>query len=251
MIISLTASGQNFISASTVREVTSLRQDYYSVLSDIGFVPLSAKPTDQFLNVNGDNTNLIKAVVFGGLWAHIARVALPKATFDQVAAGTVQRDYVAKQFKMYVHGLGRVFLHPNSVLFGVASYKSPLLTYFTMSTTSKTFLRDATEVRRIFASKAETIRDKNKLSNDWPGAFNQRSLYTPYCSFHLGSPSIISAVGSHLDRTGGSDSEHGRASAFSLPSFDICWMLSSKSPSSKRRLQILANIIPSSKPCLL
>lgn len=130
-----------------MRDVTSLRQDFFSALSDIGFVPLSAKANDHFLNVNGDNTNLIKAVVFGGLWPHIARLALPKATFDQVAAGTVQRERVAKEFKMYVQGQGRVFLHPGSILFGVASYKSPFLTYFSMSTTSKTFLRDATEVR--------------------------------------------------------------------------------------------------------
>lgn len=140
-------TAQNFISASSVRDITSLRQDFFSSLADIGFVPLSAKPTDPFLNVNGENTNLIKAIVFGGLWPRIARIALPKATFDQVAAGTVQRDYIAKEFKIYLQDQGRVFLHPSSVLFGVASYKSPFLTYFAMSTTSKTFLRDATEVR--------------------------------------------------------------------------------------------------------
>lgn len=97
--------------------------------------------------MNGDNTNLIKAIVFGGLCPRIARIALPKATFDQVAAGTVQREHAAKEFKMYIQDQGRVFLYPSSVLFGVASYKSPFLTYFATSTTSKTFLRDATEVR--------------------------------------------------------------------------------------------------------
>jgi len=111
---------QNFISASTVRDITSLRHDFFSAL--------------------------IKAVVFGGLCPRIARIALPKATFDQVAAGTVQREHAAKEFKMYIQDQGRVFLHPSSVLFGVASYKSPFLTYFATSTTSKTFLRDATEI---------------------------------------------------------------------------------------------------------
>ncbi|KAF8323715.1 P-loop containing nucleoside triphosphate hydrolase protein [Clavulina sp. PMI_390] len=136
----------NFISASSVRDITSLRQDFFSALSDIGFVPLSAKATDPKLNVNNDNTNLVKAIIFGGLWPRIARVALPKATFDQVAAGTVLRDHVAKELKIYLQDQGRVFLHPSSTLFGVASYKSPFLTYFAMSTTSKTFLRDATEI---------------------------------------------------------------------------------------------------------
>lgn len=108
-------------------------------------MPLSSKPTDPSLNVNGENTALIKSIIFGGLYPRLARVALPKAMFDQVAAGTVQRDHTAKELKVYLEDQGRVFLHPSSVLFGVPKYKSPFLTYFAISTTTKTFLRDATE----------------------------------------------------------------------------------------------------------
>jgi ATP-dependent RNA helicase DHX57 len=139
---------QNFISATTVRDITFLKGDFFAALSDIGFVPLSATADSPSLNVNGENTNLIKAIILGGLWPRVARIALPKATFDRVAAGTVQREHVAKELKIFDKDEGRVFLHPSSVLFGIASYKSPFIAYFSMNATSKTFLRDATEVQQ-------------------------------------------------------------------------------------------------------
>ncbi|KAF8312159.1 P-loop containing nucleoside triphosphate hydrolase protein [Cantharellus anzutake] len=137
---------ENFISASSIRDVTSLRQDFLLALSDIGFIPLNASATSPYLNVNSDNTNLVKGVILGGLWPRATRISMPKATFDQVASGTVQRDHVAKEIKIFDKNEGRVFLHPGSVLFGNASYKSPYLAYFAMTATTKTFLRDATEV---------------------------------------------------------------------------------------------------------
>ena len=75
--------------------------------------------------------------------------------FDRVQAGTVQRANVAKEYKFYdiraPSALGegespRVFLHPASVLFSSAEWRSPFVVYFQKQMTSKVFLRDATEV---------------------------------------------------------------------------------------------------------
>lgn len=140
---------QNFISATTVRDISTLRHDFLSSLSDIGFIPLSSTPSSPALNTNSHNINLLKAVVLGGLWPRVARVHLPKSAikFDKVQAGTIQRENTAKEFKIYDLKEGRVFLHPASVLFGNAAWKSPFLVYFHKAMTSKVFLRDATEVR--------------------------------------------------------------------------------------------------------
>ncbi|KAI9060487.1 P-loop containing nucleoside triphosphate hydrolase protein [Trametes sanguinea] len=163
---------QNFISPSTIRDITSLRLDFLSSLAQLGFVPPSSKPSDPALNAHAANTNLVKAVILGGLWPRVARVHLPKAAikFDRVQAGTVQRENSAKEFRMYdirssssepgssagsaqqgrAGGGGgggeRVFLHPASVLFGATAWRSPFLAYFQKQMTSKVFLRDATEV---------------------------------------------------------------------------------------------------------
>ncbi|THH29051.1 hypothetical protein EUX98_g5134 [Antrodiella citrinella] len=141
---------ENFISATTVRDITSLRADLFSALSSINLVPPGSKATAPFLNANSTNSNLIKACILGGLWPRVARVSLPRSAvkFDKVQAGAVQRENIAKDYKFFdVKGSnGRVFLHPASVLFGATAWKSPFVTYFQKQMTSKVFLRDATEV---------------------------------------------------------------------------------------------------------
>ncbi|KAI0778819.1 P-loop containing nucleoside triphosphate hydrolase protein [Trametes elegans] len=139
---------QNFISPSTVRDVTSLRQDFFSALTQLGFVSTSSTPTSPALNAHATNTNLVKAVVLGGLWPRVARVHLPQSAvkFDRVQAGTVRRENSAREFRLYDLRAGRVFLHPASVLFGAAAWRAPFVAYFQKQLTTKLFLRDATEV---------------------------------------------------------------------------------------------------------
>ncbi|KAF7981091.1 hypothetical protein HWV62_34789 [Athelia sp. TMB] len=139
---------ENFISPTTLRDITSLRLDFLHSLSDLGFIPLASAPSSPGLNTNSKNSNLVKAVILGGLWSRVARVHLPKSAikFDRVQGGTVQRENTAKEYKLYDLKEGRVFLHPSSVLFGETMWKSPFLTYFSKHMTSKVFLRDATEV---------------------------------------------------------------------------------------------------------
>ncbi|KAH8094722.1 P-loop containing nucleoside triphosphate hydrolase protein [Cristinia sonorae] len=156
---------ENFISASTLRDITSLRNDLFSALSSINLVPVGSTSTSPLLNANSTNTNLVKACILGGLWPRVARVSLPRSAikFDKVQAGTIQRENVAKDYKFFdvknaassgsggekgvnANASDRVFLHPASVLFGATTWKSPFVTYFHKQMTSKVFLRDATEV---------------------------------------------------------------------------------------------------------
>jgi ATP-dependent RNA helicase DHX57 len=145
---------QNFISLATIREITTLRNDFVLSLADLGFIPLSSTPSTSYLNTNSDNTNLLKAVILGGLWPRVARVHLPRSAikFDRVQAGTIQRENTAREFKIFDLREGRVFLHPASVLFGAAAWKSPFLVYFHKYMSTKVFLRDATEVCLLCSS---------------------------------------------------------------------------------------------------
>ncbi|EIN13864.1 P-loop containing nucleoside triphosphate hydrolase protein [Punctularia strigosozonata HHB-11173 SS5] len=141
---------ENFISPSTVRDITSLRSDLLGALSSIGFVAFGSDLADPTLNANRANQNLVKAVILGGLWPRVARVSLPQSAikFDKVQAGTVQRENVAKEYLFFDVDAGseRVFLHPSSVLFKNNIWKSHFLAYFQKARTSKVFLRDATEL---------------------------------------------------------------------------------------------------------
>ncbi|KAK0198729.1 P-loop containing nucleoside triphosphate hydrolase protein [Armillaria mellea] len=139
---------ENFISASTVREISNLRNDFLSSLISIGFIPLHSKSSSPSINVNSENISLLKAVILGGLWPRVARVNLPLSArkYDKVQGGTVQRENKAKEFKIFDLRNERVFLHPASVLFDFAAWRSQYVVFFTKVKTSKIFLRDATEV---------------------------------------------------------------------------------------------------------
>jgi ATP-dependent RNA helicase DHX57 len=126
-----------------------LRTDFVSCLSDIGFIPFGIDSEDPRLNANKNNANLVKAVIVGGLWPRVAKVVLPKAMFDKIAAGSQQREHQAKEVKYFDQREGRVFLHPSSVLFSQTAYKSRFLVFFTKVHTSKVFIRDVTEVCKI------------------------------------------------------------------------------------------------------
>ena len=160
--------------------MTTLRQDFVSSLAGIGFIPLDSTPSTPGLNSCSENTNLVKAVMLGGLWPRVARVHLPKDAikFDKVSAGTIQRENSAKEFKMYDLREGRVFLHPGSVLFGASSWKIPFLFYFQKHATSKVFLRDASEV--LFFSLSPYLCSDTKDLSSLIWGYN-RFHYMPCC----------------------------------------------------------------------
>ena len=82
---------QNFISASTVRDITSLRHDFTSALNQIGFIGTNQAELARY-SVNSNQDNLVKAVLVGGLYPRVARIAMPKALFERVQQGAVQKD---------------------------------------------------------------------------------------------------------------------------------------------------------------
>jgi ATP-dependent RNA helicase DHX57 len=85
------ADKQNFISASTVRDITSLRHDFLSALNQIGFIGTGQVELAKY-SVNSTQENLIKSVLVGGLYPRVARIAMPKALFERVQQGAVQKD---------------------------------------------------------------------------------------------------------------------------------------------------------------
>lgn len=127
----------NFISPSTVRDVTSLRNDFISALKAQGF-------SSRTSTTNTD-PNLLKGILVAGLYPRVARIALPAAQFERISHGTVQKDHEAREVKFF-DSAGRVFLHPSSILFAESGWKRGYLAYFSKAETSKVFLRDATDV---------------------------------------------------------------------------------------------------------
>ncbi|GAA5974236.1 hypothetical protein JCM11641_003345 [Rhodosporidiobolus odoratus] len=134
----------NFISSSTFRDILSLRTDYLSALSSVGFIPLRATASDPAFNENSQNENLLKAIIFAGT-ARLIRVKMPKAVYDKGISGAIERERESREVK-YFEPEGRVFPHPASLLFEETKLATPYCTYFNKQVTTKPFLRDVNEV---------------------------------------------------------------------------------------------------------
>ncbi|KAH8547643.1 P-loop containing nucleoside triphosphate hydrolase protein [Umbelopsis sp. PMI_123] len=135
---------QNFLAYNTLLEINSLKKQFLEALQGVGFA--QGKNSYEEYNKNSENINLVKSIIFAGLSPNIVKVSLPDTKYDKVLSGTVEREKEAREIKFYTKDDGRVFVHPSSMLFSVTNYSPPFLTYFSKMATSKTFLRDGTEI---------------------------------------------------------------------------------------------------------
>ena len=96
--------------------------------------------------MNSDNMALVKAIILSGLYPNVIKVKMPDAKFDKMIGGSVERETVTKEIRMFTKDDGRVFLHPSSILFQSNQFQVPFLVYFSKLETSKIFVHDATMV---------------------------------------------------------------------------------------------------------
>lgn len=138
----------HFLSYNKVSEIMSSRTQYYSILKDVGFVPMNYKPENfQYLNRNEKNLDLLKSILTGAFYPNIARVELPDAKYAATGAGAIEKDPEAKLIKFWIRNeqyidkieeikelqklegnnevninelplpANRAFIHPSSILF--------------------------------------------------------------------------------------------------------------------------------------
>ncbi|KAI8981960.1 P-loop containing nucleoside triphosphate hydrolase protein [Mycotypha africana] len=134
---------ENFLSFATLNETQNLRRQYAEALYEIGFYNRSNK---EKYNENADNLNLIKSIIFAGLNPNVAKIKLPNTKYEKLSSGTIEKEKEAREIKFFTKDDGRVFLHPSSLMFFNNNYNSSFLTYFSKMATTKTFIRDGTEV---------------------------------------------------------------------------------------------------------
>ncbi|KAH9008329.1 P-loop containing nucleoside triphosphate hydrolase protein [Lactarius hengduanensis] len=136
-----TFCADNYISATTIRDVTVLRNDLLSALQSAGLVPTAP-------NAHAHEPALLKALLLAALYPRVARIALPRnaVKFTLVAGGAVEQDASARQWRARDMRGERVWVHPASVLFAEARWRSGVVVSFRRVETAKVFLRDVTEV---------------------------------------------------------------------------------------------------------
>ncbi|KAL6077824.1 ATP-dependent RNA helicase [Balamuthia mandrillaris] len=162
---------ENFISATTLKEVIDLKIQYVELLSEIGFLHEQHRSNiarairnanhqqkkawrwdgvRDFLgeewNANADDRRVLTAVLCCGLYPNVVSIRSPETKFKQVLPGTIAQPHEAKELKFFTRDDGRVFIHPQSVNFVEGNYSSPWLLYSQKVKTSKVFIRECTMV---------------------------------------------------------------------------------------------------------
>lgn len=136
---------ENFLSYNTLSDIASTRTQYYSALREIGLVgALGSSASAQ----KGPSTSmpLLRALTASAFSPQIARIQFPDKKFMASVSGAVELDPEAKMIRYYTQENGRVFVHPSSTLFDSQGFSgnAAFVSYFTMMSTSKIFVRDLT-----------------------------------------------------------------------------------------------------------
>jgi ATP-dependent RNA helicase DHX57 len=144
---------ENFLSYQTLSDIATTRTQYYAALGEIGIVNPKLAATESYSEeLSGYNSRdptaatLLRALTASAFNPQIARIQLPDKKFASSAAGAVELDPEAKMIKYFTQENGRVFIHPSSTLFDSQGFtgNAAFMSYFTMMSTSKIFLRDLT-----------------------------------------------------------------------------------------------------------
>ncbi|KAJ4311008.1 putative ATP-dependent RNA helicase ucp12 [Fusarium piperis] len=136
-----------FLNFQTLSDISNTKAQYYTALGEIGIVPPSEATSEAHGGgVGSDSPQLLRALVAAAFTPQIARIQYPDKKFASSMSGAVELDPEARLIKYFNQENGRVFVHPSSTLFGSQGFSgnAAYMTYFSLISTSKIFIRDLT-----------------------------------------------------------------------------------------------------------
>lgn len=137
---------ESFLSYQTMSDISSTRTQYYSALAEIGIVSSAEVSAARHQGRGSPSMALLRALTASAFSPQIARIQFPDKKFMASMSGAVELDPEAKTIKYFSKENGRIFVHPSSTLFDNQGFSgsASFLSYFTMMSTSKIFIRDLT-----------------------------------------------------------------------------------------------------------
>lgn len=135
----------SFLSYNTLSDIASTRTQYYSALTEVGIIA-SGNAWSSARKSPSPSMPLLRALTASAFSPQIARIQFPDKKFMASVSGAVELDPEAKTIKYFTQENGRVFVHPSSTLFDSQGFSgnAAFVSYFTMISTSKIFVRDLT-----------------------------------------------------------------------------------------------------------
>lgn len=118
---------ENFLSPMTLKMMDDMRNQFFDLLSDIGFV--SKTRGVKAYNHYGKDLEMVSAVLCAGLYPNV-----------------IQCKKRGKRTAFYTKDVGKVDIHPSSVNAGVQQFPLPYLVYSEKVKTASIYVRDSTNI---------------------------------------------------------------------------------------------------------
>ncbi|EEC67151.1 hypothetical protein OsI_33998 [Oryza sativa Indica Group] len=118
---------ENFLSPMTLQMMDDMRNQFFDLLSDIGFV--SKTRGLKAYNYYGKDLEMVCAVLCAGLYPNV-----------------VQCKRRGKRTAFYTKDVGKVDIHPSSVNAGIHQFPLPYLVYSEKVKTASIYVRDSTNI---------------------------------------------------------------------------------------------------------
>ncbi|XP_037406195.1 DExH-box ATP-dependent RNA helicase DExH1-like isoform X1 [Triticum dicoccoides] len=118
---------ENFLSPMTLKMMDDMRNQFFDLLSDIGFV--SKTRGVKAYNHYGKDLEMVSAVLCAGLYPNV-----------------IQCKRRGKRTAFYTKDVGKVDIHPSSVNAGVQQFPLPYLVYSEKVKTASIYVRDSTNI---------------------------------------------------------------------------------------------------------
>ena len=141
----------NFLSRQTLNDISATRMQHYSALTEIGITrpstDMRSDSTSSSLTTSPmSRTMMLRALTASAFTPQISRIQFPDKKFFSSMSGAVELDPEAKTIRYFDERNGRVFLHPSSTLFDAQGFSgnAAFLSYFSVISTSKIFVRELT-----------------------------------------------------------------------------------------------------------
>ncbi|PHH52500.1 putative ATP-dependent RNA helicase ucp12 [Ceratocystis fimbriata CBS 114723] len=164
---------ENFLSYNTLNDIDNTCSQYRDALVETGLLARNSSG-DRHNIASTASPSLLRALTASAFSPQLARVQLPSKKFASIASGAVEVDPEARLIKYFTKDQGRVFVHPSSALFDSQSFsgRAAFVSYFTMISTSKVFIRDLTPFNAytllLFAGTlALDTLGRGLIVNDW------------------------------------------------------------------------------------
>jgi hypothetical protein len=170
----------NFLSLSTLRMIDQMRQQFLSLLQDIGFMPpgVSLDNISRCVqNSNGTHLGFMKSAICAGLSPNIL-----------VVPGLVARNMGGKRLSevsLQSRMSGSMKVHPSSVMSSSKYLDSNYLVYLEALKTSQVYVRDITTVQplvlALFSGRSKVHKLSGAVTVDGWLQFRTPSASTALC----------------------------------------------------------------------